>query len=81
MEDLAIIVSLMLLSEILFGLAVIIFAIVYRVKRKFANTTLVLLGLLALETVWAISLTPAFGYPALAALVIAVALRFIPLKK
>lgn len=81
MEDLALIVSLMLLGELLIGLAVITFAIIYRVKRKFAKTTLVLIGLLTLETVWALSLLPAFGFPPLVALLISAALRFIPLKK
>lgn len=78
MEDLALIVSLMLLSEIVFGLAVLGFNIAYRVRGKFEKTTLILLGVLAIEAIWAVSLLPAFGYPSLALLAVSALLRFIP---
>lgn len=78
MESLALIVSLMLLGEVLLGLAAIVFAVLARFKGKFARTSLVLIAVLAVETVWALWILPAFGFPSLISLGIAVVLRWWP---
>lgn len=78
MESLALVVSLMLLGEVLFGVATIVFAALARFKGRFARTSLVLIAVLAVEAVWALWLLPAFGFPSLIALGIAVVLRWWP---
>ena len=78
MESLALVVSLMLLGEILFGVAAIVFAMLARFKGRFKRTSLVVIGLLAVETAWALSVLPAFGFPSLIALGIAVVARWWP---
>ena len=78
MESLALVVSLMLLAEVLLGLAAIVFAVLARFKRRFARTSLVLIAVLAVETVWALWVLPAFGFPSLIALGSAVVLRWWP---
>ena len=81
MESLALVVSLMLLGEVLLGLAVIVFAVLARFKGKFQRTSLVLIAVLAVETVWALWVLPAFGIPSLIALGIAVVLRWWPRRR
>ena len=54
MESLAILVTFMLLAEVLFALAVIIFAILARFRGRFRRTALVLIVLLSIETAWAL---------------------------
>lgn len=76
MESLALVVSVMLLGEVLLGVATIVFAVLVRFKGKFARTSLVLISVLAVEAVWALSILPAFGFPPLFALLIAVLLRW-----
>lgn len=78
MESLALVVSLMLFGEVLLGLAAIVLALIARFKSKFQRTALVLIGLLAVETAWALWALPAFGMPSLIALGIAVVLRWWP---
>ena len=78
MESLALVVSLMLLGEVFLGLATIVFAILARFKSRFARTSLVLIAVLAVETVWALWVLPALGFPSLIALGIAVVLRWWP---
>lgn len=78
MESLALVVSFMLLGEVLLGLAAIVFAVLARFKRRFARTSLVLIGLLAVEAAWALWILPAFGFPSLIALGVAVVLRWWP---
>jgi hypothetical protein len=68
MESLALLVTLMFLAEVLFALAVIVFAIVARFRGRFRRTVLVLIVLLAIETAWALWVLPAFGTPSLIAL-------------
>lgn len=75
MESLALVVSLMLLGEVLLGLATIVFAVLARFKGRFRRTSLVLIALLSTETVWALWVLPAFGFPSLIALGIAVLMR------
>ena len=70
MESLAILVTFMLLAEVLFALAVIIFAILARFRGRFRRTALVLIVLLSIETAWALWTLPAFGFPSLVALVL-----------
>lgn len=78
MESLALVVSIMLLAEVLLGLVVIVFAAIARFNGRFRRTALVLLVFLAVETVWALWVLPAFGMPSLIALGIAVVLRWWP---
>lgn len=78
MESLALVVSFMILGELLFGFATIVFAVFARFKGRFTRTSLVLIGLLAVETAWALSALPAFGLPSFIALGIAVVLRWWP---
>jgi hypothetical protein len=78
MESLALVVSLMFLAQVVFGLAVIVFAALARFKGKFRRTAIVLLILLAAETVWALWVLPAFGVPSLIALAISAVLFWWP---
>jgi hypothetical protein len=80
MESLAFVVTLMLLAQVLVALAVIVFASLARFRGRFRRTTLVLIGLLAVETAWALWVLPAFGTPSLIALVISVAIFWWPGK-
>ena len=81
MESLALVVSFMILGELLFGVATIVFAVLARFKGRFPRTSLVLIALLAVETAWALSVLPAFGFPSLVALGIAVVLRWWPKRR
>jgi hypothetical protein len=78
MESLALLVTFILLAQIVFGLAVIVFAALARFKGKFRRTAIVLLILLAAETAWALWVLPAFGVPSLIALAIAAVLFWGP---
>jgi hypothetical protein len=78
MESLALVVTLMLLAQVVFGLAVIVFAALARFKGRFRRTAIVLLSLLAVETAWALWVLPAFGVPSLIALAIAALLFWWP---
>ena len=78
MESLALVVSLMLLAQVVFGLAVILFAALARFKGKFRRTAIVLLILLAAETAWALWVLPAFGVPSLIALAVSAVLFWWP---
>jgi len=81
MESLALLVSLMFLAELVFGLAVIVFAALARFRGRFRRTAIALLVLLAAETVWALTILPAFGVPPLIALGIAVVLFWWPRRR
>ena len=81
MESLALVVSLMLLGEVLLSLAAIVFAVMARFKGKFRRTSLVMIAVLAVETVWALWVLPAFGFPSLIALGVAVVLRWWPCRR
>jgi hypothetical protein len=81
MESLAILVTLLLLAQVLVALAVIVFASLARFRGRFRRTALVLIGLLAVETAWALWVLPAFGTPSLIALIIAVAIFWWPRRK
>jgi hypothetical protein len=78
MESLALLVTFILLAQVVFGLAVILFAALARFKGKFRRTVIVLLILLAAETAWALWVLPAFGVPSLIALAIAAVLFWWP---
>jgi hypothetical protein len=78
METLALLVTFILLAQIVFGLAVIVFAALARFKGKFRRTAIVLLILLAAETAWALWVLPAFGVPSLIALAISAVLFWWP---
>jgi hypothetical protein len=78
MESLALLVTFILLAQIVFGLAVIVFAALARFKGKFRRTAIVLLILLAAETAWALWVLPAFGVPSLIALAVSAVLFWWP---
>jgi hypothetical protein len=78
MESLALVVTLMLLAQVLFALAVIVFAILARLRGRFPRTALTLIFLLAVETAWALWVLPAFGTPSLIALVMAAGIYWWP---
>jgi hypothetical protein len=78
MESLALVVSLMFLAQVVFGLAVIVFAALARFKGRFRRSAIVLLALLAVETAWALWVLPAFGLPSLIALAISAVLFWWP---
>ena len=78
MESLALVVTLMLLAQLLFALAVIVFASLARFRGRFRRTAIVLIVLLAIETAWALWVLPAFGTPSLIALVMAAGIYWWP---
>lgn len=78
MESLAFVVTLMLLGEVLLGAATIVFAVLARFTGRFGRTALLLLAVLAVETVWAFTVLPAFGVPSLLALGVSVVLHWWP---
>ena len=78
MESLALVVTLMMLAQVVFGLSVILFAALARFKGKFRRTAIVLLILLAAETAWALSVLPPFGVPSLIALAVSAVLFWWP---
>ncbi|MEY4477441.1 MAG: hypothetical protein RJA31_945 [Actinomycetota bacterium] len=78
MESLAFVVTLMLLGEVLLGVATIVFAGLARFKGRFRRTAIALLVVLAIETIWALSVLLAFGVPSLLALGVAAALFWWP---
>ena len=65
MESLAYLVLGLLLAQILLGAVTLTFAILHRVKGKFALTSQVLIALLALQMAWGFSVAATFGYLAL----------------
>jgi hypothetical protein len=68
----------MLLAQLLFALAVIVFASLARFRGRFRRTAIVLIVLLAIETAWALWVLPAFGTPSLIALVMAAGIYWWP---
>ena len=81
MESLALVVTLMLLAQVLFALAVIVFAILARFRGRFPRTALTLIGVLAIETTWALWVLPAFGTPSLIALILAAGVYWWPKRR
>jgi nitrate reductase gamma subunit len=79
MESLAYLVIALLLAQLLLGAVALVFAILWRAKDKFARTSIVLISLLAAQTVWAFTIpSPVFAYIAITFLVASVSVRFIP---
>jgi nitrate reductase gamma subunit len=79
MESLAYLVMALLLAQLLLGAVALLFAIMWRAKNKFARTSMVLLVLLALQTLWAFTIpSPVFAYIALVFLAASALVRFIP---
>jgi hypothetical protein len=81
MESLAALVALMLLAQVSFALAVIVFAILARLRGRFPRTALTLIVLLAIETAWALWVLPAFGTPSLIALVLSAGIYWWPKRR
>lgn len=80
MESLALLVGGMYLAEIAFAVTTLIFSIWFHVKRRFGKTSLVLIILLTAETIWALTLLPAFGYPGAVGIIVSALFRFLPNK-
>jgi hypothetical protein len=80
MESLALLVTFLLLIQVLLGAVVLTFAILWRSKGKFKLTSQILIGLLALQTIWALSIQLPFGYPGLVFLIAATLVRFLKTK-
>ena len=80
MESLAFLVMALLLAQIFLGAIALVFALVWRSKGKFTRTSVVLIGLLTLQTVWAFNTAAVFGYIAFTFLAAAALLRFLPKK-
>jgi hypothetical protein len=80
MESLAYVVMGILVAQILLGAVPLTFAILYRVKGKFAVTSQVLIALLALQMAWGFTLAAAFGYLALTFLVSSSIVRWVKFK-
>lgn len=78
MQDLAIIVTLMLGGELLFSLAVVIFAIIYRFKGKFKRTNMVLTLLLAILAGWFVTLSVPLASPAIVGLIASLLFMYVP---
>jgi uncharacterized membrane protein HdeD (DUF308 family) len=81
MEDLALIVSLMLLTELLFSLTVVTFAVIYRFKRSFKRTTMVLVGVLTIMAGWLMGLSVPMGIPPTVALIVSILFMYIPVRQ
>ncbi|NBR24854.1 MAG: hypothetical protein EBU08_14000 [Micrococcales bacterium] len=80
MESLALLVTFLLLIQVFLGAVTLTFAILFRRRGTFKLTSQILIGLLALQTIWALSVLPAFGYPALVFLIAATLVRFLKTK-
>lgn len=80
MESLAYLVMGLLLAQIFLGAIALVFAIVWRAKVTFGRTSIVLIGLLALQTIWAFNTAAAFGYIAGTFLAASALVRFLPKK-
>ena len=60
MESLAYLVLGLLLAQLALGVLTLVFALMYRLKTKFAITSQVMIGLLALETILGFTINNAF---------------------
>jgi hypothetical protein len=80
MESLAYLVMALLLAQIFLGAVALVFAIVWRSKTKFARTSIVLIALLAVQTLWGFNTAAAFGYIAVTFLAASALVRFLPNK-
>lgn len=81
MEDLALIVSLMLLGELLLCLIVVTFALIYRFTGKFRKTALTLVAVLAVVGGWLFGTSWQLGLPAVVSLVVSILFIYIPGRK
>jgi len=80
MESLALLVTFLLLIQVFLGAVTLTFAILYRRRGTFKLTSQILIGLLALQTIWALSILLPFGYPGLVFLIAAGLVRFLKTK-
>jgi len=80
MESLVYLVVGLLLAQLALGVLTLVFALMYRLKTKFAITSQVMIGLLALETIWGFTINNAFGIPALIFTATAALIRYLPKK-
>jgi hypothetical protein len=78
MQDLAIIVSLMLATELLISLAVVYFAAVYRFRGKFKRTAMTLTTLLAILAGWLMGMEWRIGLPATVAVIVSILFMYVP---
>jgi hypothetical protein len=80
MESLAALVGGLFLAEIALGIATVFLATLSRRQNRFKRFSTILLVILAIQTIWALSLSPAFGFPPLLCLAIASLIRFLPIR-
>ena len=80
MESLAYLVVGLLLAQLALGVLTLVFALLYRLKGKFAVTSQVIIGLLVVETIWGFTINNAFGIPALIFTATAALIRYLPRK-
>jgi hypothetical protein len=80
MESLAYLVMALLLAQIFLGAVALVFAIIWRSKAKYARTSIVLIALLGLQTLWGFNTAAAFGYIAVTFLAASALVRFLPKK-
>ncbi|MEY2816336.1 MAG: hypothetical protein RJA78_912 [Actinomycetota bacterium] len=80
MESLVLLVTFLLLIQVFLGAVVLTFAILWRSKGKFKLTSQILIGLLAVQAVWALSIQLPFGYPSLTLLIASALVRYLKTK-
>jgi hypothetical protein len=80
MESLALLVVGLLLAQLALGVVPLVFSLIYRIKGKFAITSQVLIGVLALETIWGFTINNAFGIPGVVFVITAALIRYLPKK-
>jgi hypothetical protein len=81
MESLTYVVKVMLLAQVLLGVAPMTFAVLANFNGKFLRASLTLIIVLAVETACALWVLPAFGMPSLVALVVSVVVRWWPPRR
>jgi hypothetical protein len=80
MQDLAILVSIILGVEILFALATVYFAAVYRFRGSFRKTAMTLTALLAVIAGWLMGQEWRLGLPATVAVMVSVLFMYLPIR-
>lgn len=78
MQDLAMIVTLMLVGEILVSLATVAFALIYRLTGKFRRTAMAMLAVLAIAGGWLVGLQWQIGMPAVVAMLFSIVFMYFP---
>ena len=80
MESLAYLVLGILVAELLFSVAVVVFALIYRLRNKFRKTSMTLTAILAIIAGFLMGQQWQIGLPATISVLIALLLMFAPKK-